>query len=394
MPVDPQALLRQIEEQRPALEMGFAQRRENTGIAAATYQACESQALRELVLDNPADRAVAYPANSQTLLSDRLKVKPIPPPYSVVATDSSPIPPDRHNGTALYHVINLGKVFLGYGMPDPAIIESESYFYAGEVAGEEGQEGSTSLLMDVKSAVQELRTGLKLALEQKASLVLRDGPLTLWNSATLNDQTGKKLREEYYELLAQFKIERLPLVGYISNTHSASVVNALRLYLAFYQENPPSLFDGSNLAPPKARRVKMRSFKAFSGVQDAMLFSRLLKENECSPVFKTALGEPRELAEYLDTLCFVYFRTPLSEEIVRLEFPDWLLENPDQLEESLGLVLNQYLAGQGYPAALMEAHEAAVLRGGDRDLLRLLLEERGLLEPESEKGRSKRLRGI
>jgi hypothetical protein len=42
----------------------------------------------------------------------------------------------------------------------------------------------------------------------------------------------------------------------------------------------------------------------------------------------------------------------------------------------------------------MEAHEQAVLRGGDRALIRNMLEQEGLLEEESEKGRSKRLRGL
>ena len=138
----------------------------------------------------------------------------------------------------------------------------------------------------------------------------------------------------------------------------------------------------------------MRQVGGLEGVQDAMLFARLLSESERGPIFKTALGEPRELAEYIGSLCFTYLRTPLSNEIARLEFPEWLLQDPELLERTFSLVMNQYELGQGYPVALMEAHESAVLRGDDRELLRLLLEERGLLETESEKGRSKRLRGI
>lgn len=397
MPLDPQALLRQIEEQRPALEAGFDQRHNNTGEALDAYRACESEALRQLVLDNPADRALAYPATTQTLLTDRHLVQKATTPYSVVATDSSPIPPDRHNGTALYHVINIGKVLLRYGPESDARLESETHFYAGEVAGEEGQEGATGLLMDVKSAVHELRSGLELARTHQADLVLRDGPLTLWNSATLRDKAGTELRNEYYHLLENFKTERLPLVGYISNTHSTSVINALRLYREYYQ---PRLFGDSEFAVSSANerkkpgRVKMRQLRGLEGVQDAMLFRQLLAESEHSPIFKTALGEPRELADYISSLCFVYLHTPLSNEIARLEFPDWMLEDPDLLDCTLSFVMSQYELGQGYPVAIMEAHEAAVLRGGDRELLHLLLEERGLLEPESEKGRSKRLRGI
>jgi hypothetical protein len=125
---------------------------------------------------------------------------------------------------------------------------------------------------------------------------------------------------------------------------------------------------------------------------DAQLFARTLAVGHRSPVFKAVLREPRQLAAHIDEIYFVYLKT--SYEIVRIEFPQWLRQQPDMLTRAFAIVLDQCMRGDGYPPVLMEAHESAVLRTEDRTLLRLLLEENQLLQSESEKGRSKRVRGL
>ena len=390
MPLDPQELLRQIEAAVPSLKTSFQRLETSVEEALDVYKKAQAGEWRELALNSQSRQALGYPLAG---LRQTNAVAEPTGPYTVVATDGSVIPPDRHNGTALYHVINTGRVMLRYGSGSRAEIDSKTLFFAGDVTEEE-QESSAPLVIDLKRDLYELTFGLELARQYKADLVLMDGPLTMWNSRTLTDRQSNELRQNYYNLLNVFADDQIPIVGYISNTHSQAVTNSLRLLMA---ERPQaSMFDLGEIAPQPARSKitsgkRKERLSGLNGVHDALLFRQLLGQNRYSEVFKTAFSEPKELAEHIQEVCFCYWRT--ENEIVRLEFPEWLAAQ-DLLPKVLSMVHNQHRLGQGYPVALMEAHESAVLRGDDRELLRILLEERGLLQAESEKGRSKRLRGV
>ena len=81
-------------------------------------------------------------------------------------------------------------------------------------------------------------------------------------------------------------------------------------------------------------------------------------------------------------------------EIARVEVPDWLAEDPELLALSHAMLVKQCELGLGYPVAISEAHEQAVITGHDREEFRrltlMLLEQRGLPIPESAKATSKR----
>ncbi len=366
MPINPEDLVKQIEAQSERLLKDGEKLRDNIEEALALYKKSSTYELN--VAAQQKTRKDITTARPITEPNEVVEIRPTVGEYCVVATDSSPIPPDRHNGTSLYYVINVGKVMLRYGPDSEAEIDSVTLFEAGDVASEE-QETMAASLLDTRSALEELKVAFEMARQHKATVVFRDGPLTLWRSINLRGQKGTALRNEYYQVLGQFQTEGIPVIGYISNTHSDSVVDTLR-----------------------ALAQNQNSSARFAGVQDAMLFRQLLPENSRGPIFGTVLNEPKELQEHIGDIYFTYLHTPF--EMVRLEFPQWLADDPQKLATSLAIVQKQSELGQGYPVALMEAHESAVLRGDDRELLRILLEERGLLQTESEKGRSKRLRGI
>ncbi|MEO1523000.1 MAG: DNA double-strand break repair nuclease NurA, partial [Cyanobacteria bacterium J06633_2] len=58
----------------------------------------------------------------------------------------------------------------------------------------------------------------------------------------------------------------------------------------------------------------------------------------------------------------------------RLEFPAWVSRDPQLLDAVLTLTIAQVQKGYGYPVALAEAHNQAVVRGGDRVRFFALLE--------------------
>ncbi|MGL4501686.1 MAG: DNA double-strand break repair nuclease NurA, partial [Planktothrix sp.] len=65
----------------------------------------------------------------------------------------------------------------------------------------------------------------------------------------------------------------------------------------------------------------------------------------------------------------------MGSEIARLEVPAWVVENSDQLELALGMVMAQVQKGYGYPVVLAEAHNQAVVKGGDRTRFFTMLEQ-------------------
>ena len=83
-----------------------------------------------------------------------------------------------------------------------------------------------------------------------------------------------------------------------------------------------------------------------------------------------------------------------ASEIARVEVPDWLVNDPELLALSHAMLVKQCELGMGYPVAISEAHEQAVITGHDREEFRrltlMLLEQQGLPTPESAKATSKR----
>jgi len=83
-----------------------------------------------------------------------------------------------------------------------------------------------------------------------------------------------------------------------------------------------------------------------------------------------------------------------GEEIGRVEVPKWVAKNETLLSLTHSLVWDQCQRGQGYPVAISESHEQAVVSAGDRRVFRRLLtdslERQGLSAAISQKDRSKR----
>ena len=93
---------------------------------------------------------------------------------------------------------------------------------------------------------------------------------------------------------------------------------------------------------------------------------------------------------------FFYLR--VDGEIARIEIPQWVARNEGLLNLTHSLVFDQCRRGQGYPVALSEAHEQAVVTGADRENFWELVESSMINEhlpsPGSAKSFSKRTRWI
>lgn len=107
-------------------------------------------------------------------------------------------------------------------------------------------------------------------------------------------------------------------------------------------------------------------------LRDSTLFEQLLQPGDRSGLW---LSQARILNHYpeADQVCFCYLH--VGTEVARIEMPRWVAADPQLLDQTLGIVLGQVQKGFGYPVAIAEAHNQAVIRGGDRARFFALLEQ-------------------
>jgi hypothetical protein len=333
-------------------------------------------------------------------LSPSYKPPPLPSEFSVLATDGSHIDVDRHKSTRCY-LINIGAVALSYGQNPRAFLDSFPSLYFGDeelVIAPDGDKGRAQLiegpLLGIKRNVDECHRLLELAKElpkDSQSLALLDGSLSLWQleaypkfvtEALLTNGFLRHL-EEMRRLNAE---RRLALASYISFPRSTDVVNTLRVALC-----PKETLDTDK----DCKTCPSKECEAVAGVQDREIFESILAEGERSALFSSQSKVVRD--NYGGHwVYFFYLRT--DDEIARVEIPQWVAQDKDLLNLTHGLVLDQCRRGQGYPVALSEAHEQAVVTGADREnfwqLVESLMIGKHLPTPTSAKSFSKRTRWV
>ena len=132
-----------------------------------------------------------------------------------------------------------------------------------------------------------------------------------------------------------------------------------------------------------------------AGVRDRELFSNLLEPGERSALFLTQSSIVRKHYA-VHQVYFFYLR--VNDEIARVEVPGWVAMDENRLNIVHTLVLDQCQRGQGYPVALSEAHEKAVITAADREQFWQLVEsslvEEHLPSLGSAKSLSKRTRWV
>jgi hypothetical protein len=106
-------------------------------------------------------------------------------------------------------------------------------------------------------------------------------------------------------------------------------------------------------------------------LRDAALWGSLLEPGQRSPLYRSSARILDLYEGHRIYFCYVNVGT----EIARIEIPEWVAQNSSLLAQALSLTLAQVHKGYGYPVALAEAHNQAVVRGGDRVRFFALLEQ-------------------
>jgi len=337
---------------------------------------------------------------------------PAPPvDYVALATDGSHIDADRHSALPCY-LINVGWARVRYGRsPDaelssrPELSYGDQRLVLGDPVDASHDAPVRGNLLAALRAVREVERLAELAAvaedDQQPVLALVDGTFLLWGLAReeITAPVKRYLLDEgmipALDRLQALAQERAVLpAGYVSRPDRSEVVHSLRVAVCPLPKVDcracPRRDDGS------------RPCDAVGVATDRQLFAALLAPGQRSAVFVRQptpgsieaqyYGEHRPAAFYL--------RTPPggADEIACVETPLWLARDGERVAALHTLLLDQCRRNMGYPLALMEAHEQAVITGPERESFGRLLEAEvaaeGLTASTSAKALSKRGRWL
>lgn len=335
---------------------------------------------------------------------------PSPADFAVVATDGSHIDVDRHLPLRCY-LVNTGGCILEYGAsPDahlfsaPRLATADADLYLSDDSSLTDSlpvEGALLGLLRSVEEVEALADAVERAPAHLPTLGLLDGTLVLWAlggagppGGRYADHVRRRLLDDGLlaaldRLQALARTRALAVASYISLPNSSEVANLLRLALC---DHDPL---GDCRAHCRAVLPGQRSCDAVHGFTDRDLFSLHLAPGERSALFgsRSPVVRDRYGPHHVR-----FFYLNVGDEIARVEVPAWVAEEPRLLGLAHALALDSARRGAGYPVALQEAHEQAVISGADRDAFRSMVER--ALEAErlpvytSEKQRSKLRRWV
>jgi hypothetical protein len=318
---------------------------------------------------------------------------PRPLPHTVLAVDGSQLVSDRHD-IALCYLLNVGMIALRYGTGERATLTSRPMLarpdddlldeFQGEQAAISPKRLAIRRLLAEFAALAEMmqrREEGKGKREKETpdtehlntqhptpTLALSDGTLILWPLETELEEFRMEALREFRASLEAARVRRIPVAGYISTPASRDVVNALRV---FQCPHPVADCDRAcpNHARPKPHYVAPPCIGT-EGVTDAELFAPRLKPGERSALF----GSSSKILKHYGSHTVRFFYLNTGREIARVEIPDWVATDPELLDLTHTLCYDQACKGDGYPVALAEAHELAIIRNPERAAFFRLME--------------------
>jgi hypothetical protein len=305
----------------------------------------------------------------------RHAIAPVSAPHTVVATDGSQISPSRHE-IAYCYLINVGRVALHYGSSIYPVLDNvpEVYYKPADLYGARQWGIQTEEWMTLKRTVAEAIALAELACEQKSRtpifgpvLALSDGSLIHWSLEMLPPEARAKILPDILESWDRLRRDRIPLAGYISAPRSVEATNFLRIQSCTFP-NPDC---NTHCISTTNQNLDRAPCSVLHPLRDATLWHRLLSPGEASPLWRSSARILQEYGEHTVYFCYLHVGT----EIARVEMPEWTALDAELRSQVLSLILAQIQKGYGYPVALSEAHNQAVVTGGDRHRFFAILEK-------------------
>lgn len=307
-------------------------------------------------------------------LDTRITITSPPDCHSVFATDGSQIAPSHHE-IAYCYLINVGRVMLHYGQNlHPLLDNLPEVYYKPEDLFVSKQWGiRTEEWMGHRRTALEMQMLAEIACRwvkppgshYDPNLAMVDGSLIYWFLDGLPLEARDRILLPILEAWKDLREAKIPLLGYLSASRSMEAVNFMRLQ-ACPHDTPNCLTNCTNLEEERM------PCQVIDPLRDGTLWAYILEPGQRGPLWRSS---SRILDLYGDAQRVYFCHLNVGTEIARIEIPAWVAEDSELLDRCLSIVLAQVHKGYGYPIALAEAHNQAVVRGGDRARFFALLEQ-------------------
>ena len=349
---------------------------QNLLIKAATGQ----EKLVELQ-ESWSDRTLFNAATPIEPLGDRTYITAPPVAHTVFATDGSQISPSHHE-IAYCYLLNVGTVMLHYGQSRHPVLDSvPEVFYKPEDLYASRQWGiRTEEWMGYRRAVSEAIALAEMGCDwakindhklPAPALAMVDGSLIYWFLEQLPSEARDRILQPILEAWDKLRLAKIPLLGYLSASRSSESLSFLR-FEACTHEVPDCMTNCPNVGfTATSAFAEKAPCQEFEPLRDTILWATILSPGQRSPLWKS---QARILDLYgLNSVYFCYVH--VGTEVARIEVPEWVAQDQAELDLALGMMLAQVHKGGGYPVTLAEAHNQAVVTGGDRTRFFALLEQ-------------------
>ncbi|MEC4803905.1 MAG: DNA double-strand break repair nuclease NurA [Jaaginema sp. PMC 1079.18] len=320
------------------------------------------------------DRLIFAAATPLEPLDTRVDLFAPPTQHTVFATDGSQIAPSHHE-IAYCYLINVGRVMLHYGQSLHPLLDSlPEVFYKPEDLYVSKQWGiRTEEWMGYRRMVSEAQMLAEMACQwvrppgahyDIPNLAMVDGSLIYWFLEGMPGEARDRLLPPILAAWEMLHQERVPTIGYLSASRSGEANNFLRLQACPY--------DTPNCTSQCNEYSDRLPCQLIDPLRDTTLWESLLQPGQRGPLWTSSA---RILDLYPEALRICFCHVHVGTEIARIEMPQWVATDETLLNQSLSIILGQVYKGYGYPVALAESHNQAVVRGGDRARFFSLLEQ-------------------
>jgi len=290
------------------------------------------------------------------LLASVTTIKPKKDHYVVVSVDGSQIYYDKHQGPPCF-LINVGFIQLRYGIAGKSIQYGSQPFLNANFNADNDFGSPDFVNMQRESyefdAALEQVVEIKTQVPEALTVCLFDGSLIFFHLDAQDMDLKDRFLSYYCGVLEKFYQNKVLIAGYMSLPRTKELVNLCKLELA--------QFDSQSL----------EHTSAIDRLTDVDIAGLYLKPYQRSIVFKSKAPisylYPLHLQPYF---CYLH----VGVEIVRLEFPAWIGQSDELVDQVCTVALDQSIKGRGYPVCLFEAHEQAVVKAVDRDFFYRMIE--------------------
>ena len=376
--LDLTALGRQVRQMSGATALSAATTNERTSRVVARYReatgAEQHWATAANISRETANWLLAHPVEPLDTARNRPE---IPVSYALVASDGSQIDLDRH-GSASCYLINIGRVFLRYGenplarlSSEPVLYYREEDLYLSNGTRRVPIEGNyLSARRDVDEGVALVGLADEFLTDDVPCLALQDGTLIRWTLAGAERFVQDHFLGRYLAYLDAMHERGIPVASYISRPRSPEVVGTIRLMLC--PDVDVAAGKGANCSEcSDLADDREPSCSICQGLVDTDIIAGQLSEGQRGPLF---ISMSRINVESYREHTIYFFHMRVGRELARIEIPQWVAQDPDQVDLIHALMYDQAGRGGGYPVALERAHEQAVVRSADRRTFQHMLE--------------------